>query len=76
MSQVAIDLLYGARRFNTIAVRSSELAVQFITRVKKWKRLNRPPKTKTSTFTVPGMYQMGDTIIAHPKIIKLLKRKD
>lgn len=73
MSQIELDMLYGVRTLNGVRVVQSNLARQTVYRVKKWKRLNRPDKTKTKAVYTPTAYMVGGVVYAHQRIIERLK---
>lgn len=74
--------------FSGLPVQTSEMLVDSIEKVKRWKRLNRPDKVRRRTITMPSnkIYVMGnqwnllsrqpkETILMHPKMAEKLQRR-
>lgn len=65
--------------FAGIPIRTSELCVEEITIVKKWKRLNRLSKIRRRVRTIYTAYKVGPplfdvpTVVCHPKIFNEIK---
>lgn len=76
---VRIENVTAPDYFRGIPVLESDLCVESITRVKKWKRLNRLPKIRRRTCDryfaciVRPPITAVPTIICHPKVLRELK---
>lgn len=54
--------------FEGILVIVSDFCVRNVVKRKKWKRLNRPPKIKVRSYTVPGMFIAKPPMVDRPTI--------
>lgn len=76
---VNINCAVAAPSFRGIPIKFSDRCVKQVTKIKRWSRLNRPPKVRVMLMSKPSIFIVEPplvpvtTIICHPSMEKKLE---